>query len=358
LRPSNPLPAASPASCKPFIIPLFIPHAGCPHRCVFCDQSSTTGAAAPLPPLSQIHAAIAQFLGYRRDAGRFTEISFYGGNFLGLDPATLVRLLEAVSPYVDQGRVDGIRFSTRPDTIDDRRLALISGFPVTTVELGVQSMNDTVLSTARRGHSAQDVIDAVAQLRQTPYTLGLQVMIGLPGDTPALAIATGEQIAALGPDFVRIYPALVIEGSPLARWYRQGRYLPWEMETAIEVAGRLYTLFAGQGIDVIRMGLQPTAELNTDRAVLAGPFHPAFGELVHSALWFQCLCDAMDASKIRSGRLVLGVNPRCLSRVRGHRNGNIRKLQSKYVLSAIRVVGIAGLDPRVILVNGSAQRLL
>jgi histone acetyltransferase (RNA polymerase elongator complex component) len=219
-------------------------------------------------------------------------------------------------------------------------------------------MNDTVLSTSRRGHSAQEVIAAVAQLKQTPYAIGLQVMIGLPGDTPVLAIATGEQIAALGPDLARIYPALVIEGSPLARWYRQGRYVPWDMETAIDVAGRLYTLFTGQGINVIRMGLQPTAELNAERAVLAGPFHPAFGELVHSALWFQCLCNAMDASNIRSGRLVLGVHPRCLSRARGHRNGNIRKLQSKYFLSAIRVVGVSGLDPRVILVNGSAQRLL
>ena len=345
------------SSQKPFIVPLFIPHAGCPHRCVFCNQTPTTGMAEALPTAARLHGAIAQFLSYRRDHSRYTEISFFGGNFLGLPADTIVTLLDIVSHYVDQGDVNGIRFSTRPDTIDVQRLKLISAFPVTTIEVGVQSMDNSVLAASQRGHTAQDVHSAVALLKNKPYALGLQMMIGLPGDTPDKTVATGEQIAALAPDFVRIYPTLVIEGSRLARWYRQGRYTPMGLDAAVDAVKDLLALFTRKGIKVIRMGLQPTDELNTDAAVMAGPFHPAFGEMVHSALWLEVLFKALRSQGQASGQLDLCVHPRRLSRVKGNKNSNIKRLKIQMNLSGIHVAQDPGLPLDVILVNGRRHRL-
>ena len=214
----------APSTQKPYVVPVFIPHAGCPHRCIFCDQKRTTGQREPLPTEDQIHGIISRFLGFRQNAERRTEISFYGGNFLGLPAEQVLTLLELGKRYVAAGLVHGLRFSTRPDSINSDTLALISKFPVTTVELGVQSLNNRVLKACRRGHTAQDTHRAVSLLRSESYRLGLQMMIGLPEDTPEWSLATGREIAALGPDFVRIYPTLVLEGSPLAQRFDQGRF--------------------------------------------------------------------------------------------------------------------------------------
>jgi len=275
---------------KPFIVPVFIPHAGCPHQCLFCNQRATTGRSATFPQAGSIRAEIDRFLAYRRDKRRPTEISFYGGNFLGLSPDRIADLLDLAADYVRCAAADGIRFSTRPDTIDPERIELITNYPVTTVELGVQSMRDDVLALCRRGHTSTDVRDAVAGLRTLPeLRLGLQMMIGLPGDSEAGALDSAVRIADLGPDFTRIYPTLVLEGSPLARWYSQGRYTPLSLTAAVDLARRISGIFQSRGIPVIRMGLQPTEELSTSAALIAGPFHPAFGDLVHSAAWLDSL---------------------------------------------------------------------
>jgi histone acetyltransferase (RNA polymerase elongator complex component) len=196
-------------SKRPFIVPVFLPHAGCPHRCLFCNQHATTGQEDTLPSARTVRKTITDFLAHRRDPTRFTEISFYGGNFLGLPPEQIQLLLATAAAFVHKGRVNGIRFSTRPDTIDAKRLDLIAPYPVTTIELGVQSMQDDVLERSARGHTADDTRRAVALLAGRPYALGLQMMVGLPGDTTASALATARQLAGLSPDFVRIYPAVV-----------------------------------------------------------------------------------------------------------------------------------------------------
>ena len=343
---------------KPFIIPVFIPHAGCPHRCVFCNQAPTTGRVQALPSTAHLHETIVRFLSYRRDEDRYTEISFYGGNFLGLNTGTIVTLLDAVSPYVARGQVNGIRFSTRPDTIEASRLDLIADYPVTTIEIGVQSMNDDVLELSRRGHTVRDVRKAAALLNHGPYAVGMQMMIGLPGDTPELALATGAEIAALGPDFVRIYPTLVLADSLLSRWYSQGCYTPMGLDDAVDVAMRLYVLFSRQGIDVIRMGLQPTDALNTGAAVLAGPFHPAFGEMVYSALWFQFLCSVVRPEDKASGHLDICVHPRRLSRIKGNKNSNIEKLKKHINLTGIRVSSDWGLPLDGFLINGRRYQMM
>jgi histone acetyltransferase (RNA polymerase elongator complex component) len=342
---------------KPLIVPVFIPHAGCPHRCIFCDQTRTTGQADPLPGPAAIAAAIERFLSYSRPGREWTEIAFYGGNFLGLPPASIRCLLESAAAFVQGGTARGIRFSTRPDTVDDARLALIKDFPVTTVELGLQSMNDQVLALCRRGHTADCSRRAVVALRRHSFTLGLQMMIGLPGQSPADALETGREIADLQPDFVRIYPLLVLDGSPLARWYREDRYAPLALSAAVELTRDLYRHFNARGIRVIRMGLQPTAELNPAAGVLAGPFHPAFGELVLASVWLAALDRCMHTAALQGESVDIAVADRNLSKLKGQRNSNLKTLQERYGLRQISARAQANLDPHTALVNGKPCRI-
>ncbi len=338
-------------STKPLIIPVFIPHAACPQRCLFCDQTRTTGRGSAPDPAA-VPAAVEQFLNHSRAGRPWAEIAFYGGNFLGLAPECIQTLLETAAACAQRGKIHGIRFSTRPDTIDDRRLGLLAPYPVTTVELGVQSMNDDVLTLCRRGHTAECSRRAVAALRRHKYRLGLQMMIGLPGQSAEDAMETGRQIAALHPDFVRIYPLLVLDRSPLAQWYREGRYTPLALAEAVELTGRLYTLFTRCGIRVIRMGLQPTAELNPEAGVLSGPFHPAFGELVHSSLWLNALDAHLRREGMQGGSVAIEVEGRSLSRLKGWRNTNLTELRKRFGLREISARAGPGIERDTALVNG------
>ncbi|MEJ2155039.1 MAG: radical SAM protein [Desulfobacteraceae bacterium] len=337
---------------KPFIVPVFIPHAGCPHRCIFCDQTRTTSQAERVPTADELDETIRRFLSYRNDPGRYTEISYYGGNFLGLTEDRIMALLAHAAQYVARGEVNGIRFSTRPDTIDQRRLHLLERFPVTTVELGVQSMNNKVLATVLRGHTAQDARHAAALLKKTPYRLGAQMMLGLPGDSVQSALATGAAIRGLAPDFVRIYPTLVLKGSVLARWHGQDRYTPLRLEEAVDLAKTLYALFMRSDIRVVRMGLQATDGLDLGEDLVDGPYHPAFGELVHSAQWLSALRKGIDALHFRGSELEIRLNPRLVSRVKGQRNKNMQTLTREYTLSKIHLITDQDLSMDQILLNG------
>lgn len=342
---------------KPFIIPLFIPHAGCPHQCAFCDQSSTTGEVAGIPSAEQLHIAIRRFLRYRRDPGRYTEISFYGGNFLGLGTDTIQSMLSLADAYVGNGAVHGIRFSTRPDTIDDHRIALIRDYSVKTIELGAQSMDDRLLEKSRRGHTAEETRQAVKRLRQHPYRLGLQLMVGLPGESDRASRASAEQIAALAPDFVRIYPTLVLRGSPMERWYRQGGFTPLVLDEAVVRAKRLYLVFYRHRIPVVRMGLQPTEELSRGAGVVAGPFHPAFGELVHAAIWRDVLEKAVPPADMAGQTPVVRLHPKLLSRVKGNKNENVEHIRKLRNLSGIEFRTSDKLPMDMILVAGRTYGL-
>lgn len=341
---------------KPFIVPIFIPHAGCPHRCVFCNQHSTTGRSETFPTLAAISDDIEHFLTYRRDRSRPTEISFYGGTFLGLPPEQIRSLLAAAADYVGQGRAEGIRFSTRPDTIDEQRLALIADFPVTTIEIGVQSLNDAVLRRARRGHTAEQTCRALALLRERPYRVGAQLMAGLPGDTEASALATARQLTGLDPDFVRIYPTVVLRGSELARWYDQGRYEPLTLEAAVALTAELYRIFARHAIPVVRMGLQAAAELSPRADLAAGPFHPAFGELVQSALWRDAVSRHIEQAHLNGEALVLEVHPRRLSQLKGNRDETVMALLERHGLDSIEVRADDAIADDVVYVNGREVR--
>ncbi|MCG8642642.1 MAG: radical SAM protein, partial [Desulfobacterales bacterium] len=210
---------------KSLVIPVFIPHSGCPHQCAFCNQSIITSQSSGVPDQQAIHRVIDQYLSYQGNRQR-VEIAFFGGNFLGLPSDVINGLLEGAKGYLRNGKIHGIRFSTRPDTITRRKLDLIRPYPITVVELGVQSMNNRVLSSVKRGHTEKDTRHAVRLLKKYRYSVGVQVMTGLPGDTPISLMESTRRVAALEPEVARIYPLLVLKGSLLEQWYRAGEYTP------------------------------------------------------------------------------------------------------------------------------------
>lgn len=328
---------------KPFIIPIFIPHAGCTHRCAFCNQNTITGTVAEIPSDNEIRSRIEEFLTYKRAARANAEIAFYGGNFLGLPEDEILRLLSAVQEYIGNGKVHSIRFSTRPDTITRQRLDLLRNFSVSVIEIGAQSMNDEVLKLSLRGHTAEDTRMAAALVKEYGYRLGLQMMVGLPGDNDERIMESGERIAALGPEFVRIYPTVVIEGSLLARWYRQGSYQPLSLKDAISCVKKLYLLFREKKIMVIRMGLQASSDLESETNILAGPYHPAFGHLVMSEIFLDKTIAIMVSANITGKEASVRVHPNSISQFRGEKNGNMDILGNMFGYAAIRIIPDASL---------------
>jgi histone acetyltransferase (RNA polymerase elongator complex component) len=322
---------------RPFIIPIFIPHAGCPHQCVFCNQRAITGAKTKKFSPAAIRIQIVDFLRYKRKHRSFTEVAYFGGNFLGLNTDDIELLLNEAGRFVQTGKVDGIRFSTRPDTMDLRRLDLIKPYPVSTIELGVQSMDDHVLTMARRGHTAADTIKAMDLLKKRNYQIGLQIMIGLPGDSPERALVTAKKIAALQPDFVRIYPTVVLEHSVLAQMYRQRKYWPPSLASSVSLAKKLFLYFKGNNIAVVRMGLQAAEDLDSGAAILAGPYHPAFGHLVYSEIFLDTARMMLEKHKSNCDCVTIKVHPRSISKMKGLKNQNIATLKRDYNIRSITI---------------------
>ncbi len=323
---------------RPFIIPVFLPQAGCSQRCVFCDQHAIIGESCRNDDPERHTGFVRKFLKFRRRHRGTTQLAFFSGNFLGLAPHRVRRHLDWAAGFVRQGDVASLRFSTRPDTITPETLASIREYPVRTIELGAQSMNDQVLSCSRRGHTAKDTIRAVAQLKRGGYEIGLQIMTGLPGDSPAGAITTAKAVMALAPAFVRIYPTLVLAGSPLAADYAAGRYHPLKLADSIDLVARIWLMLAAAGIRVVRMGLQSSPGLADRRNLLAGPYHPAFGEQVLSHVFRSMAQTGLDHWAPTAGRrFTLRVNPRRLSIMTGPQRGHLVQLREANNLAGLRV---------------------
>jgi histone acetyltransferase (RNA polymerase elongator complex component) len=316
------------------IIPFFIPHAGCPHQCVFCDQKNITGRRAP-PPLSSVPATIGRYLQTYTGSGS-VQVAFYGGSFTGLPLEVQQAYLEPVQPFIEARQILDIRLSTRPDGISDDVLALLKRYHVGTVELGVQSMDDDVLLLSGRGHTAADTVRAVQLLRKHGFTRGLQLMPGLPGDKVETFQDTVRQVVGLRPDFVRIYPALVIRDTPLAVLYRTGRYAPLSLDAAITLCRDALDHFEEAGIEVIRVGLQATDELATPGTVIAGPCHPAFRQIVESSRFLIRMEQRLPPG-IGSGPVTFRVNPADLSTAIGQNRENIHAIRDRHGLDALIV---------------------
>ena len=326
-----------PYSNKPFIIPIFLPHAGCPHRCVFCNQSLITGVKSQISP-AQVRHSVESFLKFKSAQRGRVQIAFFGGNFLGIETEEIKRLLAEAAVFVKAGRVNSIRFSTRPDTIDRSHLDIIKNYPVSTVELGVQSMDDGVLAHTKRGHSSADTVKAVQRLKEFDYEIGVQLMVGLPGDDPGRTLVSARRVAELNPDFIRIYPTVVVAGSPHAKLYKAGRYRPLPLQAAVTQVKELYRFFSRRNIQVIRMGLQATDDLEKGSTILAGPYHPSFGHLVYSEIFLDMAMSAIQSTPPKGDSVGLHVHPRSVSKMRGLKNENIKKLCRKFHLKSIEII--------------------
>jgi len=277
---------------KQLIIPIFIPHLGCPHRCVFCNQKRITSGVrgqglAPAGPAgskqgsgTRVKETVERYLATWKGNGRI-EVAFYGGSFTGLDYNLQERYLKTAYRFIDEGRVDALRVSTRPDYITDDGLTILRRYGVETVELGVQSMVEDVLIKAERGHSPEDVYKAVDILKKGGVKVGIQIMPGLPGDTRETILFTAKEVVRFSPDFVRVYPTLVLRDTPLEGLYLKGLYKPWSLEDMVNVCEEINELFKLAGIPIIRFGLQPTEGLI--QGIVAGPFHPSFRQLLERA---------------------------------------------------------------------------
>ncbi|MDR3348009.1 MAG: radical SAM protein [Acidaminococcales bacterium] len=315
----------------PHIIPVFINHAGCPHRCAFCNQRAINRRAGFSLPA--VRAQIAEGLKWR-PGGEGKEIAFYGGSFTGLPEETQENLLGIAQNLRREGKIDTIRLSTRPDYIDKKVVRRLLAHEVDLVEIGAQSLDDRVLALARRGHDAQSVMDAARLLRAAGLKTGLQLMVGLPGQTWRSIAETVEKVIEIKPDTVRIYPLLILAGTEFAAAWAKGCLEAMELETAVEEAAYITDKVTGHGIKVIRTGLQDDAGLREQGAILAGPYHPAFGELVAARRCRKAM-ETILAGRGGKGEAVFNVPARYLSQALGHKKSNMAYFKQHYPQIAV-----------------------
>jgi histone acetyltransferase (RNA polymerase elongator complex component) len=291
---------------------------------VFCNQHRISGFKERPVSAEDVRATIQTWLDRERCADRRVQVAFYGGSFTGLPRKRQQELLDAVAPFVAQGRVATVRLSTRPDYIDGKIVTFLPVHHVSIVELGVQSMDDGVLEASGRGHTAADVEQAVAMLRNTKIEIGIQLMLGLPGETRKILMQTVRRVIALQPDFVRIYPVLVVKNSELAGRYEQGKYRPISLKKAVVMTAWMKKCFDQAAIRVVRMGLQTGPDL--EKSLIAGPWHPAFGELVRSRIMLQQTRKLLKS--VKPGRKQeISIAPKDQSVFRGMRSQNMQRLK-------------------------------
>ncbi len=318
------------------VIPVFVPHKGCPFDCIYCNQKNISGQQEEMD-LSEMKDIIEKYLS-SVDTNTHVEIGFYGGSFTGIDLNQQISFLKLAHEYIRAGKVDGIRLSTRPDYIDEKILDYLWEYGVKTIELGVQSLDDQVLVKSCRGHTSEDVYRSSKLIKNRGFSLGIQTMIGLPGDTRQKDMETALKVVELLPDVVRIYPTLVIKDTYLEKMYLSGKYKPLELDEAVDICADLLEIYYSNGINVIRVGLQPTENINENSDVVAGPFHPAFRQLVESRLMLKKIVGMLNGMDIKKGtELEIYTGSSNVSNVAGQKRKNIEYLIQKYGFSEIRI---------------------
>lgn len=315
------------------IIPVFVPHLGCPNDCVFCNQRRISGHIEPATAQT-VKNAIEEAAALT-PKGTKRQLAFYGGSFTAIPEARQIELFEAAQPYMNDGTISSIRLSTRPDAIDAAVLKRLEKYGVEVVELGAQSMCDRVLSLSGRGHDSKAVEDASRLIKAAGFKLILQMMTGLPGDTDESCIETAKKIIALEPDGVRIYPTVIVRDTVLCDMWRAGTYREHTVEDAVRVCAKIAPLFEAAGIPIIRMGLNPTEELSGGDA-LGGAYHPALGELVHSRIMLQRARTLLAGTEPDS-RAVLEVNRSDVSKMVGQHRCNVKALTQEFSLRELKI---------------------
>ena len=312
------------------IIPIFVPHQGCPHTCVFCNQRKITGDNTSLEKI-KVRGIVDSYLEtWRGERKICREIAFYGGSFSAIDDFNQDRLLSQAYEYKKNGEVDEIRLSTRPDYIDEKVIERFKRYSVDTVELGVQSFDDLVLKKSNRGHSEKEVKESLFFLKKNNFKVGVQLMVGLPGDSEEKTVLSTKRTIELKPDFVRIYPTVVVKDTVLAELYEKGTYVPWNLEKAIMATTNMVVLFYQAEIPVIRIGLQSSDEISWKGGILAGPYHPAFGEMVKSRIWLFMLKYVLSISDLCHSEVVILSSYQDFSQIIGQKKCNKEYLQKEF----------------------------
>ncbi|MGL4392542.1 MAG: elongator complex protein 3 [Fusobacteriaceae bacterium] len=305
-------------------IPIFINHVGCPNSCVFCNQKKINGLETDTTP-EQVKKIIDEHLNFLPTNSEI-EVAFFGGTFTGISSDLQKKYLEVVEPYLNSGHVKGIRLSTRPDYIDENILEQLKKYGVKVIELGVQSLNQKVLDKVERNYKVEQVKESIELIKKYEIDVGIQMMIGLPASTKKIDIDTAKEIIKLKPAMVRIYPSLVLAGTKMEQMFLSGEYSPYTLDEAVDVGKEIYKLFELEKIKIIRVGLQPSDDLRADGVIIAGPFHPAFRELIEGEIYFDFLS---KFSVKKDEFLFLYANNKIISKIVGINGINKIKLGKK-----------------------------
>ena len=322
-----------------YIIPIFVPHEGCPHDCVFCNQNSITGTKVKVDAM-YVEKIVNEYLQTINSDSATIEVSFFGGTFTAINIEKQIELLSVAKKFKDDNKIKFIRLSTRPDYIDDDILSNLRKYSVDIIELGVQSLDEEVLLKSGRGHTAHHVERASRLIKQYGFVLGHQIMVGLPGDSIEKDVDTAKRSIALKPDICRIYPALVIKDTPMERMYIKKEFKPYSLGEAVNISKIIYIMMIANEINVIRIGLQPTEEISEGNELVAGPFHPAFRELVEGSIYSDLLYDViMNNYKagIDSNKVLVKINPKDISKLYADRKSFFNDMKKQIPTILIEV---------------------
>ena len=323
---------------KEYIIPIFVPHLGCPNNCTFCNQKRISGQTK-MVTAKDVKDTIEYYLKNFKDNHKYVEVAFFGGSFTAIEKEKQEELLEAVQEYLEAKKVNSIRISTRPDCIDKDVLKRMKKYHVKTIELGVQSTNNYILTKCKRGHTFEDTKKASKLIRRYGFILGHQMMVGLPESTKQDEINTAKELIKLKPKIVRVYPVLVIKDTELADEYNRGEYTPLTIGQAVERCKEIVDLFNRNKIKVIRIGLQNTEEIsdpeNEKSSVIAGPYHPAFRQLVESGMWYDSIVNEIKKVNAKVKKVKIKANDLNVNNIIGHKKENILKLKETYDVDVI-----------------------
>lgn len=311
---------------KYYNIPIFVPEESCPFVCIYCNQKKISGTKATPTPTETIDI-IEQHLKTlpKNDKNNIISIGFFGGNFTGIDFSLQKQYLNIANSYLKKNQISGIRLSTRPDYIDKEKLSFLKENNVTDIELGVQSTDDEVLRLSQRGYKASQVFRASKLIKEYGFTLGLQMMIGLPGDNYEKAIQTAKDIVTAGALETRIYPLLIIKDTDIDRMYKQGKYIPLSIEETINTCSELVKIFQKANVKILRLGLHPSEDLTLERDLIAGPFLPALKQMVLSKIWLDNLTPLLRQNN-KNKTLELEIAPKEANYAAGYDGINKQKI--------------------------------
>ena len=323
---------------RKYVIPIFVPHLGCPNDCTFCNQKKISGQLKNITE-NDVRETIEFYLSNFKEKNSYKEVAFYGGSFTGIDPKLQEKLLGAAYDYIKEKKIDGIRISTRPDYIDKQTLKRLKKYKVKTIELGVQSTNDFVLKNCKRGHTYNDVVKASKLIKRYHFTLGHQMMIGLPESTEKDDIKTALDLIKLNPKIVRIYPVLVIKDTELEKQYLNGEYEPLSVSQAVERCKEICYLFSKKKIKIIRIGLQNTETITSPNKetseVVAGPYHENFRQLIEASIYYDTIERKIKKFNSNVKEVEIIVNPQDVNNVVGYKRENIEKLKDIYGVDVV-----------------------